>query len=173
MEQGGSTAPIEPSNRTMDTSIPHRPRRAALRALISALVCGLILTAAGPADASGDPSRWAMKRETNESRIENNRRRVDLRAHMSELAQRHSRRMARRGELFHTANPAGYYLDGVSWSTWGENVGYTSGTVSRMQRLFMQSPGHRANVLNRDFRHVAIGTVRRDGVLWVTVFFYG
>jgi len=114
-----------------------------------------------------------MKRETNESRIENDRRRVDLRAHMSDLARRHSRQMARRGELFHTRNPAGYYLDGVSWSAWGENVGYTSGTVSRMQRMFMQSPGHRANVLNRAFRHVAIGTVRRDGVLWVTVFFYG
>jgi uncharacterized protein YkwD len=157
----------------MDTPPLHRSRRPVLLALVSALVCGLILTAASPAGASGDPSRWAMKRETNESRIEHDRRRVDLRARMSDLARRHSRRMARQGELFHTRNPAGYYLDGVSWSAWGENVGYTSGTVSQMQRAFMRSRGHRANVLNRAFRHVAIGTVRRDGVLWVTVFFYG
>jgi uncharacterized protein YkwD len=37
----------------------------------------------------------------------------------------------------------------------------------------MNSPSHRANILNRRFRHVAVGTVRRDGTLWVTVFFYG
>ena len=92
---------------------------------------------------------------------------------MSQLARRHSVRMARRGELFHTANPGSYYLRGIRWSVWGENVGYTSGDVDGLQRLFMNSPSHRANILNRRFRHVAIGTVRRDGTLWVTVFFYG
>lgn len=141
-------------------------------ALIASLVGGLIL-AGEPAMASLDQSRWPMKRETNESRVGNGIRRVDLRDRMSELARRHSLRMARRGDLFHTPNPASYYLQGKRWSTWGENVGYTSDGVERLQRLFMQSPGHRSNILNGRFRHVAIGTVRRDGVLWVTVFFYG
>jgi hypothetical protein len=27
--------------------------------------------------------------------------------------------------------------------------------------------------LNGTFRHVAIGAVRKDGMLWVTVFFWG
>ena len=157
----------------MKTPPPLRRRRVARPALVAVLAAGLTLSAGSPAWATADPSRWAMKRETNESRIDNGVRRVDLRARMSDLAQRHSRKMARRGDLFHTRNPAGYYLDGVSWSTWGENVGYTGGTVSQLQRLFMQSPDHRQNVLNGRFRHVAIGTVRRDGVLWVTVFFYG
>jgi uncharacterized protein YkwD len=148
-------------------------RRLAILALVALLVAGLAISTAAPAGASVDPARRPMKRETNESRLANGVRRVDLRSRMSDLARRHSRRMARKGDLFHTRNPAGYYLEGVSWSAWGENVGYTSGTVSRMQRAFMRSPGHRANVLNRGFRHVAIGTVRRGGVLWVTVFFYG
>jgi uncharacterized protein YkwD len=81
--------------------------------------------------------------------------------------------MARNGELFHTVNPASYYLRGIRWSVWGENVGYTTGDVDGLQRMFMNSPSHRANILNRRFRHVAVGTVRRDGTLWVTVFFYG
>lgn len=156
----------------MDTPRPPA-RRLAILALVALLVAGLAISTAAPAGASVDPARWPMKRETNESRLANGVRRVDLRSRMSDLARHHSRRMARRGDLFHTANPARYYLDGISWSSWGENVGYTSGTVSQMQRAFMRSPGHRANVLNRGFRHVAIGTVRRDGVLWVTVFFYG
>ena len=37
----------------------------------------------------------------------------------------------------------------------------------------MHSPVHRANILNRGFTHVAVGAIHRDGVLWVTVFFYG
>jgi uncharacterized protein YkwD len=81
--------------------------------------------------------------------------------------------MAREGDLFHTQNPASYYLEGMSWSTWGENVGVTSGTVRDVHKAFMASPSHRSNVLGRGFRHIAIGAVRVDGTLWVTVFFYG
>jgi uncharacterized protein YkwD len=79
--------------------------------------------------------------------------------------------MARAGELFHTGD-AGVYLDGISWHTWGENVGFTPGDVESIQEAFMDSPPHRTNILNRRFRHVAVGAVRVDGVLWVTVFFY-
>jgi uncharacterized protein YkwD len=68
----------------------------------------------------------------------------------------------------------GTYLKGIDWSTWGENVGITTGSVSDLQQAFMQSPGHRANILNQGFRRVALGTYRDDdGYLWVTVFFYG
>jgi uncharacterized protein YkwD len=114
-----------------------------------------------------------MKRETNESRLNHDVRRVELHEHLSDLARKHSLAMARRGSLFHTKDPASYYLKGISWRTWGENVGFTGGSVRELQRTFMASPLHRANVLNRDFRRVAIGAVRVDGVLWVTVFFYG
>jgi uncharacterized protein YkwD len=81
--------------------------------------------------------------------------------------------MARAGELYHTSDPAHFYLHGIHWSTWGENVGYTAGSVDDMQQAFMDSPPHKANILNGAFRHVAIGAVRVDGYLWVTVFFYG
>jgi uncharacterized protein YkwD len=152
---------------------PRRPRSLVLLVVVTALTAALVADAGGAAVAATDLARWPMKRETNESRVLHDVRRVDLRTVMSELARRHSVRMARRGELFHTPNPPGYYLDGVSWSAWGENVGYTTGTVEGLQRLFMRSAPHRANILNRRFRHVAIGTARRNGVLWVTVFFYG
>lgn len=151
----------------------HSPSPRPRLALVVLLMAALLLAGGEPAVASIDQSRWPMKRETNESRIGNGIRRVDLHERLSDLARRHSIRMARRGALFHTHDPASYYLRGVRWSTWGENVGYTTGSVARLQRLFMRSPGHRSNILNGRFRHAAIGTVRRDGVLWVTVFFYG
>ncbi len=81
--------------------------------------------------------------------------------------------MARRGELFHTTATSTAHLQGVGWHTWGENVGYTSQGVSSMEQAFMDSLPHRSNILNGAFRHVAVGSVRVDGTLWVTVFFYG
>ena len=114
-----------------------------------------------------------MYRATNDSRVDHEVRRVKLADRISELARRHSLKMARTGDLFHTSDPARSYLKGVRWKTWGENVGVTGGTIGDLQAAFMDSPGHRANILNRDFRNVAVGAVRRDGVLWVTVFFWG
>lgn len=148
-------------------------RRLTSLCVLAGLLVSALAVAGGPSLADGDTARRPMLRETNQSRVSHDVRRVDIRARLSELARRHSLRMARRGELFHTSDPASYYLRGVRWTYWGENVGYTSGTVAGLQRLFMRSAPHRANVLNRRFRHTAIGTVRRDGILWVTVFFYG
>jgi uncharacterized protein YkwD len=146
-------------------------RRIAL-VLVVALTIGLVGPGAASA-ATRDRDRWAMKKATNASRLNHDVRRVDLDALISDLARRHSAAMARRGNLFHTDDPARTYLQGRRWNYWGENVGMTPGSIDGLQDAFMASTSHRMNILNRSFRHVAIGTVRRDGVLWVTVFFWG
>ena len=93
---------------------------------------------------------------------------------MSELARRHSIGMAHGLPVPHEEPGAGYYLKGMRWHTWGENIGVHRWHRSRLQQAFMPSPPHRANILEQAFRHVAIGTARdEDGILWVTVFFYG
>ena len=142
-------------------------------ALVAALVTGLT-SLAPSASASTLTPRARMYQATNNSRLNNDVRRVDIHRMMSKLARRHSIAMANRGYIFHTANPSAFYLQGVNWHTWGENVGVTGSTVASIQNAFMQSPGHRANILNQRFRRVALGTYRDDdGYLWVTVFFYG
>ena len=45
------------------------------------------------------------------------------------------------------------------WSL-GENIAYASGddaTVAEIHRMWMESPGHRANILQRRFREIGIG----------------
>ena len=129
-----------------------------------------------PASATTLTPRARMYHATNNSRVNNGVRRVDIHWQISKLARQHSIAMANRGSIFHTSSSViqGTYLRGIDWSTWGENVGITTGSVSDIQQAFMQSPGHRANILNQRFRRVALGTYRDDdGYLWVTVFFYG
>jgi len=149
-------------------------------------VCATLVSTATPADArptATSPVRraharieigqdaWALFQATNASRGRFDVPKLLLDRQMSAVARRHSAAMARADALFHTTD-VGVYLHGIDWHMWGENVGYTPGDVASVQQAFMDSAPHRENILNRSFRHVAIGTVRVNGTLWVTVFFY-
>ena len=115
---------------------------------------------------------WQMFKATNAGRAAFHLSNLRLNRTMSQVARRHSLAMAHEGDLFHTTDVS-IYLDGIEWHAWGENVGDTPGDVASMQQAFMDSPPHRQNILNGSFHQVAIGAVRVDGTLWVTVFFYG
>jgi uncharacterized protein YkwD len=105
-----------------------------------------------------------MLRLTNAARLALDIHRLQ-RSHVADkLAREHSRKMAHRDKLFHSS--------GYTWNTWGENVG--AGTnVYGLFKAFMHSPEHRANMLNRAYHHLGVGFVRRNGILWVTMIFYG
>jgi uncharacterized protein YkwD len=143
-------------------------------ALLATFLTAFTAIAPSPAHAATLTPRARMYRATNHSRLNYEVRRVDIHYTISKLARKHSIAMANKGYIFHTSNPASFYLRGVRWSTWGENVGVTAGTIGGLQDAFMNSPDHRANILNRGFHRVAVGTYRdAKGYLWVTVFFYG
>lgn len=150
-------------------------RNTGIGRIVAVAAIATMLFAFAPAAQSTSPylERWQMRRATNHSRVNHDVRRVDLDAVLSDLARKHSVAMARRGSLFHTNDPASVYLKGKSWRYWGENVGVTGGSIDGLQKAFMASTSHRMNILNRSFRHMAIGTVRVDGLLWVTIFFWG
>ncbi len=114
---------------------------------------------------------WQLFKATNVSRGRFDVPKLRLNRELSAVARRHSAAMARSGELFHTTD-VNAYLNGIAWQSWGENVGYTPRDITSMQQAFMDSPPHREHILNRAFSHVAIGSVRVGGTLWVTVFFY-
>jgi uncharacterized protein YkwD len=131
--------------------------------LIATTALAIALTTAvlgAPAHAGG--SKWSDRHAN-----------VGINRTMSKIALRHSRWMASSDKLVHTSNPAAAYLKGMSWHCWGENIAVSGGTIADVEKAFMASPEHRANILNSCFKHVAIGATRVDGVLWVTVFFYG
>jgi uncharacterized protein YkwD len=153
------------------------------RVWLVAVVTGLLLSVAPTPSQAVNPARLvertSMFKATNQSRLTHDVHGLWLNKEMSDLARRHSRWMARHACLCHTATPSAYYLKGVSWHTWGENIGvtYPGSSVTQIQRLeqgFMASAPHRANILNGKFKRTAIGTALDvHGNLWVTVFFYG
>jgi uncharacterized protein YkwD len=140
---------------------------------VSLLVVALFLGGvSAPASAATELERQ-MLRLTNASRAEHDVGRLRLDDRRSTKAHRHSADMAEFGDIYHTVDAARFYLRGMRWTKWGENVGRTSGTLARLQRAFMASPVHRENILDPRFDRVAVGVVERDGEAWVTLFFYG
>ena len=61
------------------------------------------------------------------------------------------------------------------WTTYGENVGMTASTAGAdsLFRAYMNSPAHRANILDRSFRYVGVWTKRSGGRRWNTIDFVG
>jgi hypothetical protein len=80
----------------------------------------------------------------------------------------HSERMARRGEIFHNDD---FFTAAtkarLGAKAAGENVAF-NGSVEDAHARLMASPGHRANILSRDFSVVGIALVRRDGSWYIT-----
>ena len=89
--------------------------------------------------------------------------------HLGKAAKVHTNEMVQRNLLYHTSHTQ-LARRVTRWSTLGENVG-VGGTVDSLFSAFMNSPGHRANILYGKFNHVGIGTKTAGGRLWVTVIF--
>jgi uncharacterized protein YkwD len=151
-------------------------RSTVIRMMLIAALAGSVLgglpTGAHGATSTSLYPRHRMLLATNASRSNHGLHRVWINRDMSALARKHSLAMANANSLFHTSDPSRYYLKGINWHYWGENVGVTGGTVRDLEAAFMASSPHRANILHTSFQHVAIGAVRVNGALWVTVFFY-
>lgn len=84
-------------------------------------------------------------------------------------ARKHTQDMINAGEIYHSSEAELKAAAGSGWSAIGENVG-RGGSVSSLHQAFMDSPGHRANILG-DYNYVGIGTGTSNGVLYVTVVF--
>jgi uncharacterized protein YkwD len=100
-----------------------------------------------------------------------------------DVAREHSREMCEKNYFDHVSptpgrkTPMDRYLRAVQRrppnACVGENLFYCSIVdVSRGHRAFMNSPGHRANILHAPFRRGGVGIYKSDsGEFWVTEMF--
>jgi uncharacterized protein YkwD len=153
--------------------------------LAGALACllALLLISVPSASAAGacpsshasasKVSKRALVRATlcvlNVERSRHNLHPLRLNHKLSRAARRHSEAMARERFFSHTSQngtsfvdrirDSGYLSGARSWSV-GENIAYGSGSLSSPSSIgtaWMNSPGHRANILSPSFREIGIG----------------
>ena len=139
---------------------------------VIALVVAVIVTGSATESVAEDLHRRdQMLRLLNQVRRQHGLPVFRINRDLSTYAFRHSKRMARANEIYHTQN---LYRQVRSYhpSMWGENVGVAR-YLKTVRRLWMHSAGHRANILKRGFRRVGVGALKARGSTWVTVIFYG
>ena len=142
---------------------PIRRIAVVLAALVVAMAAVLVDTS--PADATTAENELFTR--LNKARIVRGRPALARKYDLTLVARAQALRMANSGTLFH--NPR--LRTAVSnWRWVGENVGYGP-TVLAVHRAFMASPGHRANILDRDYTQVGVGVVRRGSRVWVAEVF--
>jgi len=56
-----------------------------------------------------------------------------------------------------------------NWMTYGENIAFGYSTAAAVMQAWMNSPGHRANILNPNFKEIGVGVVANaQGYLYWT-----
>ncbi|WP_077799311.1 CAP domain-containing protein [Streptomyces sp. JHA26] len=99
---------------------------------------------------------------------------VKVNATLTEAAQKHSEDMAASGTMSHTGSDGSSPADritgaGYSWSSYGENVAYGYSTPEQVMQGWMNSPGHRENILNCSFQEIGVG-LAQPGSYWTQDF---
>jgi uncharacterized protein YkwD len=161
---------------------PRRPRRIVARTLglgMSSLVAAGLLTWA-PAATSGwsqgaaESTLWQLM---NGARSNNGMAPVQQHGTLVSLARWRSSDMLANDYFSHTIESCGclvyvyYDSNGLNYDWAGENIGWNAGlddsySPVRVHEKFMQSPGHRANVLDPRFTHGGVGAAAANGKMF-------
>lgn len=110
----------------------------------------------------------------NEIRAENGLGSLKFNSPLSDVARAKSQDMHDNGYFAHESPTYGSPFEmmtafGISYSTAGENIAMGYATPQAVVDAWMNSPGHRANILNASFTQIGVGYVS-DGNYWTQMF---
>ena len=113
-------------------------------------------------------------RLVNEARAENGLQPLTASAEISRVARAKSQDMADNGYFSHTSPTYGTPFQmltafGISYKTAGENIAYGQRTPQEVVTGWLNSPGHRANILNASYTQIGVGYVAA-GNYWTQLF---
>lgn len=126
-----------------------------------------------PAKLSNPEARKAVLCLVNKQRTRHGLSKLDRDRDLQKAAQNHSEWMKNHGCFAHECPGektvqqrlagVGYLISGLLRWAYGENIAYgedSAGTPKKMVQAWMNSSGHRANILNPSFRDLGVGFVR-------------
>lgn len=149
----------------------HQTTRARVARIVGALVaaaCLVLGLAPGPAQAADRSATRAVAGSfdsqvvalVNAERTSRGLQPLTARRCVDRFAGRQAARMARQNRMFHQS--LGRVLRRCDLRRAGENVAWRSPSLSAAQvvKMWMDSPGHRANILDGRYRYIGVDAVR-------------
>lgn len=146
-------------------------KRVILIAVLLTVTAGLFMagqvSAEAPDSVTAQAQEWELLTLINADRIANGMPALKMQPDIQNYARVHAKDMRNQGRIWHDMPAYEGWLP-AGWSSHGENVGLHNG-IAAVHRAFMNSAGHRANVLNTDFNYVGLGVAAgNDGRLYVS-----
>lgn len=128
----------------------------------------LVLVPLAPPVEAATPETRELERDVvalvNVERAKKGLGALTIEADIRKVARAHSERMADADDLHH--NPD-FSTQITGWTRVAENVG-VGPSVTRIHDAFMDSPGHRANILDEKVTEIGVGVELRNGRVWIT-----
>lgn len=150
-----------------------------MAAVITLLGGGFVRACASPVTATNDVMKVANNCTTmvNQQRTSRGIKAVAIDARVQTAAQKHStyqakiRTMTHRGATAATTDAgARILLEKYRWTTWGENVAAGQTDCKSVMSAWMNSAGHKANILNPAFVHIGVAAAKgSNGVIYWTM----
>ncbi|MEV0900538.1 CAP domain-containing protein [Actinoplanes sp. NPDC049802] len=142
-------------------------RRFALAALITPAAAGAVMIASPAEAAPAKPTEQALQTEinrlTNVQRTRHGCAATKVNAQLTTAARGHSAWMARTRQFSHTGSGGSNFVKRVKAAGYAkpssENIAWGYRTASAVVDGWMNSPGHRANILNCKSKTVGVGVV--------------
>lgn len=111
---------------------------------------------------------------TNQERAKAGVPALKLDVELSKVAREKSRDMQSKGYFDHNSPTYGSPFDmmkqfGISYTTAGENIAMGQQSPEEVVQAWMNSEGHRKNIMNANFTHLGVGHVA-DGNYWTQMF---
>ena len=164
-----------------------REWRTLLTALAVALAAAGILSAPAPALSWGDGafspgSELELIARTNQSRVSAGLGPLDADVELTAIARWRSQDMSARAYFSHAIPPAGQKVfatiedAGYCFTLAGENIGWNTHSdvvaTERIHEAFLDSPGHRANIVAEPWNAIGVGAYKGpDGKkVWTVLF---
>lgn len=156
---GGSGSPSQPTQPNETPSQPQQPKP----------------TPSTPASNSGFEQQ--VVELVNQERAKAGLKPLTYDAQLSQVARLKSQDMRDKNYFSHTSPTYGSPFDmmrnyGVSYRTAGENIAAGQSTPAQVVQAWMNSPGHRANILNSQYTHIGVGYAQGGsyGYYWTQMF---
>ncbi|MED4018608.1 CAP domain-containing protein [Sutcliffiella cohnii] len=111
---------------------------------------------------------------TNEERAKQGLAPLQLDKNLSKVAREKSKDMQTQNYFSHTSPTYGSPFEmmnqfGISYKSAGENIAMGQRSPEEVVNAWMNSPGHRANIMNSSFTHIGVGHVEQ-GNYWTQMF---
>lgn len=130
--------------------------------------------AAAPASSAVSAYEQKVVDLTNQERSKNGLKPLALDTELSKVAREKSRDMQSKNYFSHTSPTYGSPFDmmkkfGITYTSAGENIAMGQPTPEAVVQAWMDSDGHRKNILSSNFTHIGVGHVA-SGNYWTQMF---